>query len=295
MASAYFRPLTTFLIAFSAVTATGEIQVGGPVSVSSGIPAWQKSFSRRLQRLKREGKLPPLGLTECRESEELKDVFLCLSSSQKEMNAALLRASFFVEGLSDRKNKGKIIPQTDPGYRETMKQVNGHDLRSADLLRFHESAMRACETSGRLPSICFNSRESEFFDRFILPRAAALPDFVLISFANRSSMGWHEVVSHEILHAQYFANPVYREIVDRYFDTELSQAERVMVRHHLSGTYDTTDELLIRNEFQAYILMAGAETSLLQGFIKDHRTPLMTSLANANLHPIQVTPEGQRK
>ena len=62
----------------------------------------------------------------------------------------------------------------------------------------------------------------------------------------------------------------------------------VAIRAVLGQHYDASDELLMKNEFQAYILMAGAESSELAGFVSKYRNPLSKRLVDNGVVPIQV-------
>src|SRR5690606_35840263 len=108
--------------------------------------------------------------------------------------------------------------------------------------------------------------ERDLFENFILPTAKKYENFVLITYATVSSMLWNAVVTHEIMHAQYFLDQEFREIADQFWTEKVSDADKTQVRNTLSQHYDASNEFLMINEFQAYILMADAEFNLLGAF-----------------------------
>lgn len=117
---------------------------------------------------------------------------------------------------------------------------------------------------------------------------STLKNFVVISFAKQSRMHWTDVVTHEILHAQYFNVELFRQITDAFWAEEVSPEDKKLILSALDEIYDTSDELLMKNEFQAYILMTGAERNLLNEFVDKYRGPLMEKLKNAGIMPLQI-------
>jgi hypothetical protein len=110
---------------------------------------------------------------------------------------------------------------------------------------------------------------------------------VLVTFAHEGGIPDDEVVSHEILHAQYFTSPPYREAIDGYW-RDLADAQRAAIRASLAGIYNAADEELMQNEFQAYVLMSGGERARLKRFVAAHRGPLLERLAARGERPLAV-------
>jgi hypothetical protein len=94
---------------------------------------------------------------------------------------------------------------------------------------------------------------------------------------------------HEILHAQYFNDVNFRNTVDKFWN-ELSVKERDELRSVIGTQYDASDDFLMRNEFQAYILQPGGDSPnvLLSKFVPHYRTKLIERLESAGVKPIQV-------
>jgi hypothetical protein len=284
-----FLSLSSLVLAFFAQTAFALMSVGPPLKVETGVPAWDLEYGQKVEKMTAAKSYPADGYTECRETEEIRSAYLCISNTQKGMNSSLGRASAFIEGVGGP--RGELVKQTDPTYVSYKTRIGGHDLRGADLLRFNDAVVEACAKSKDDPAYCYNAYEKDIFENFILPRAKKDPNFVVITFGHTSNMDWREVVTHEILHAQYFIDPKFRAIADQFWNDALEDEDRAEVRDALSAYYDPEDELLMRNEFQAYMLMAGAENNLLREFVSRYRKPLFVDLAKAGIKPVQVQEE----
>ena len=269
-----------------ASSADALMHVDRPIKVESEIPMWNEEYDAKVAKMKAANTYPADGYTECRETIEIKSAFLCLSNTQKGMNSSLGRASFYIEGLDGKKNT--VVLQDDAKYQRYKHMIGGHDLRGADLLRFNDAAEEFCRANGRQENFCPNSYEKDIFENFIVPYAKRDPSFVVITFASQSSMGWRDVVTHEIMHAQYFNDPKYRKICDDFWAKEVSAEEQKAIKQVLARYYDATDELLMKNEFQAYMLMAGASRSQLSRFVPKYRDKLMKQLEQAGVRPIQI-------
>ena len=230
------------------------------------------------------GDAHPLGVTECRWVAELEQVLLCGSYDRRAMNPPLARAAIFIEV------RPQVIDRADRFYARYAAQVGGFDLRKdhpdpaqPDLLRYYAELDRACAADAAL---CADAPERAM--RALLERAwTGKPGFVLVTFAHEGSIPDDEVVSHEILHAQYFTTPAYRGAIDAYW-RGLTDLQRAVIRASLSGLYNASDEELMQNEFQAYVLMSGAERARLARFVGAHRAPMLALLAARGVAPIAV-------
>jgi hypothetical protein len=255
-----------------------------PVNVQRGVLAWSDWIARHGAT---HAQTYPLGMTECRWVEGLPDVLLCGSYDTAAMNPLLLRASLFVEGLQQFP-PGTVARGTEPAYRWALRRVGGFDLMKRhfdptrrDLVGFFTALDAACT---RERALCATPSEQAM--RELLERAwSGRAQFVVVTFAYHGPILDSFVVSHELLHAQYFTSAPFREVVDAYW-TQLPAAERDAVTAELGQRYDKSDDLLIRNEFQAYVLMAGAENASLAEVAARHREPLRTLLRERGVTPI---------
>ncbi len=285
MQSSLILLLSVFSLSFSA---SAKVEVLSPIKAASEIQTWLQDYSAKTNKMLETDSYPAEGYTQCRETVEIPDAFLCQSSTRDEMNSALLRASFFIEGLSDPSNKGRIKRQDDSDYEYYKDIIGGHDLRGEDLLRFHKKSQEECAAGKNDAKVCADAFEKDMFETFIVPEASKRKNFVVITFASRDGSGWRDVVTHEIMHAQYFTQPLYKETVDAFWETDVSAQDKALVIASLSQYYDGSDELLMKNEFQAYMLMSGAESSLLGNLVVKYRPALMKKLEAKGVKPIQV-------
>jgi hypothetical protein len=259
------------------------------IEISTKALEWVRSAEPVSRRLRLSAQYPQTGYYECRETVEVQDTFLCHFNNKEDMGYALARASCYIEGSFCGHERGTIIGFNDPGFRSALLQINGFDLKGTDLLRFYEATQKKCDES-KSEEFCFNHFEKSFFEKTIIPWSKSTPKFVLITFARFSGEPWHVSLVHEIMHAQYFQDEKYRQVVESFWKNHLSEKDRSEIRKTLSVAYDPKDEFLMMNEFQAYILQSGAEapSSLLHRFVPAHRGKLMKQLKDAGVNPVQV-------
>ena len=227
----------------------------------------------------------PLGLTECRWVFEVQGALLCGVYRLDAMNGMLARATMYIEGMVIGR-RGEIVSTVDSVNETAARSIGGHDLRWEDLTGFYDAVADACLTE---EPMCLTPSEAAMHD--LLERAAEVDgDLVVIAFAIRSPLRPYAVVGHEILHAQYFLEPDYREAVDLYW-ANIPADERQQIVDLLAQDYDAEDELLMRNEFQAYILDPIAHSNLLEDFVDAHQEPLTAALVSAGTPPVHPEPE----
>jgi hypothetical protein len=166
----------------------------------------------------------------------------------------------------------------------------GHDIPSTNLVNFYKSVLQLCQQSNGNSDVCPSPSEKEFFEKFVGPVASQHPIFVVITTTFARSVTYVEIVSHEIMHGQYFLLAPYRATVDTFWKG-MAEQDKQRVRQLLSG-YDTTNDFVMRNEFQAYLLMAGGENEQLGSMIPKFRAPLTQALNQAGTPPIQVIGHG---
>jgi hypothetical protein len=232
----------------------------------------------------------PLGVTECRWVAELEQVLLCGSYDRRAMNPPLTRAAIFVEVRAHT-----VVRRDELVFMRYNASIGGFDLLKdhpdptrPDLLHFYAAIDRACAADAAL---CPDEHERAM--RAMLERAwAGKPKFVLVTFAHAGTIPDDEVVSHEILHAQYFTTPAYRGAIEAYWRA-LTEAQRAEIRRSLAGAYNASDEELMQNEFQAYVLMSGGERASLRHLIPAHREPLLELLGERGVLPIAVQRRGE--
>jgi hypothetical protein len=250
-----------------------------PVRIGSEFVAWADWLAAHaLERADHH----PLGLTECRWVVELPEVLLCNSADAQSMRDALARASMFVEHTPR-----VVVRPSHWKYRRLVTSVGGYDLEKhhperPDLLEFYAAVDRACPTDRSRCLLPAEHAMRELLERTWPDR----PRFVLLAVGGGEPMQDDAALSHEILHAQYFLDERYRATVDTYWN-ELPGSVRDEIRTQLARHYNAADDYLLRNEFQAFVLMSRPR-GLLRTFAWDHAGPLRASLAAAGVPPIAV-------
>jgi len=290
-----FRSLVAQFVVFSFVgcasspSTTPSFVRSESIEISKNALEWNRAFDKTVKEHRLRATYPHSGFAECRETKEIPDTFLCLFNSQEEMGYALSRASCFIEGSFCGHPKGTVVGFSDPGFRAAILQINGYDLKGSDLLRFHKAALKKCEEV-KEPDFCLNHYENRAFQDFIIPMATQSPGSVLITFARFSAQPWNQTLVHEIMHAQYFQDKKYSEVVDRFWKNELTETDRENIRKALSKAYDPKDEHLMINEFQAYILQTDAQApaALLRDFVPRYRSRMMKKMSEAGIRPIEI-------
>lgn len=257
------------------------------IKVSDAILPWVHAFEERQRDARLSGPNPQHGYFECRKTAEIKETYFCLYSDQSAMNYALGRATCYIEGAFCNSPKGTLLSTNEKNFLASVRQTLGHDLRGVALVEFYETLKRKCDQNSR-SGFCPTPQESELFERIIVPSVLRNKDFIIVAAAHLGRGNFVGTFSHEVLHAQYFNEEKYRKVVDEFWDRELSEKEKTIIRDALSVAYDKSDEFLIKNEFQAYILEAGASTALLSKLVPSFRSRLMAALKKAGTQPIQV-------
>lgn len=126
----------------------------------------------------------------------------------------------------------------------------GYDLLFSVFDQFYKTTNEICANQ---PQKCPSQEEKAFYEkvRTFVPRGE---EYVLIAISDGTDT---DTLRHEILHAEFFLNPRYQAAVKEFWEYELSEDDRNLIRQSLSPTYDINDEILLLNEFQAYTLESG--------------------------------------
>lgn len=234
--------------------------------------------------------------SECREMTQIPGTILCLTGSMSAVSSYQGRASLFAEGAGQDMagevvGKGQLVERNSITYKAYSQQIGGTDIRSADLQRFYSQVERQClcapgctdENECPTANYCLNESEQEMYDKVIAPAEAGGKPYVVI-------MAPHEygiIVEHEVLHAQYFNDPAYKEAVDDFWANGMTAAERASVTRLIGTSYDKNDEYLVKNEFQAYAFKS--EGSSFGPITQKYKTRLLAHLKSKGVEPILLS------
>lgn len=234
-----------------------------PIRVSAGTKSWANAI-----KLKAQNKLIHSqdrdGYTECKRAAEINNVVLCGTYLQRDMNAMLLRATVFAEGMANYP-KGSMLTTNDKLLSTHADIIGGHDIKSNDLANFYEAVTKKCKHN---KNYCLNSNEQTFYKNVYFPLQKKDENFVLISFSVQSALTSNQIVSHEFLHAIYFLDPKYKTKISKFWQVKLNRNERNKIKKQLKALgYNDQDDNLMQNEFQAYMLMDGADDARLASLV----------------------------
>lgn len=248
------------------------------IAASQNINAWTNAIKQQAITELMQFKNDSDGYTECRKTREDKRIILCGTYLQRDMNALLLRAAMYSEGGIGGHVKHALVATDDKHIRAHLDVIAGHDIKSVDLLNFYAKANSLC-TEGQT-RYCLTTAENNFYQRIVKPLSATNNDFVIISFSVQSAATPDQIISHEFIHAKYFLDPNYKSKITAFWKNRMTTADRNKIRLALSSLgYNKNDDDLIRNEFQAYILMHDPEDSVLSEFVSQYQHDLITLIS----------------
>jgi hypothetical protein len=185
-------------------------------------------------------------------------VIVLAFASMHEQALTLDRVGAFVEKAGMPRNR--VLPDAELLSRigQTGEDFDsfyyGHDYRAADLARFFATA-----ASDPTPLDPDELALKAFLakDGMLQPGAVgAVISVPPVSVQPPVDEGARAtILRHEISHGVYFTDPAYRAYTTRFWAEAMSEAERAAFRKMLAGEgYDTSNEDLMRNEMQAYLV-----------------------------------------
>lgn len=263
-------------LAYGVILKADIVALSERVSVAKDIDHWNAALA---QKTLENSELRKKGLMECAQVKELPAVILCNATKKHYMNMILTRASIFSEGTRGSQ-AGNLTSTNSEAYLKIERMAVGHDIPSNQLLNFWSQLQSACAQQ----SLCPTKDEEEFFMRVVLPASREMPRFVVISYSLDTD--WWVTVTHEMLHAQYFLDPVYRETINQFWSESVSEKDRVDIKKILGAFYNGNDEFVMKNEFQAYLLQKNPEQYELRSYVSVYRERLLRKLQEAGVAPI---------
>lgn len=132
----------------------------------------------------------------------------------------------------------------------------GHDYPAADVVRLFTLAdaehVRLNAEEERLRAM---AKQFGWFAPGAVGAVISVPRVPEASVPALDAAARATILRHELSHGLFFTDPVYSAYVKQFWDTTLTEAERSTVRKFLgSEGYDTSDEVLVYNEMQAYVM-----------------------------------------
>ncbi|MEZ4705168.1 MAG: hypothetical protein R3A11_08300 [Bdellovibrionota bacterium] len=241
---------------------------------------WLKPLAHRLFEEKKD--TPEISPTICRPVKELPQAYLCISARQMDQNKLFSRMSIFSEGTK-RISAGTLVTLDHPAYRMYSQAVGGHDLRAQALLDFFAEA--------KAKKMVLSKREKSFDENVLQPlekkydsssccyQMSRSPDvwkspspFSVITASAQGYLDFTTVVSHELLHAQFYLNPKLRDLLRNYWSEKMSEEDKDLVRTELDNKgYNKDDEYVMIKEFYSYLFQSGSDRGPFQKVFPKHR------------------------
>lgn len=251
------------------------------VEASGGLP----TFNERIVSTAGNGSGSYSDYTECAELAEVAGAYLCVATRPRTMVAMWFRASTFIEGNRDGE-PGHILSIDSDEYNAGDEWPLGMDLRGEDLMTFWAAAEQACADDS---TMCGDELERRAFEELVLPLHERGEPFVVITYTVLSASDWCSVASHEVLLAQYFLIDEYRDAVDTFWANDVSPEDQAQLLAYLTARrYDVSNEFLVRNEFQAYILQHSALAYTTGPLALRYAEALRETLTIAGTPPLDV-------
>ncbi|MGE4278075.1 MAG: hypothetical protein AB7G62_00715 [Magnetospirillum sp.] len=204
---------------------------------------------------------------ECAPMEEFPGTILCLFAHSVMMNDIFRGTAVAVEAPRGMISKSALL---------------GVDLRIEDLLAYR--ARHYPDGNPMIPEEDSDNaagRERAFmFD--VLPQ---LSERYQAQAVVAAAWGNLSTIAHELHHARYFSDTGYRTAIAEFWNEQLSEAERDKARAQLGTLYDSQNEDLIINEFQAYVL-PGKPNSWAVSLNDTYRTALRDFLHGKGFSPL---------
>lgn len=283
-----FSMVTFVLTASNAHALT--VLLDEPLQAQGGTRAWVTDVKRNFFKALKSNRIKDETYMEVREVKEVPGAYLAVSMERLHMNRVFTRPTIISEGC-DVFETGTLVAKNDPNLKKCELMPAGHDFTGESLVQFYKLVK---EKSAKNPEYSLSKDEQEFYDQVIKPLLAKNVDLnktVFVTSSVSNSRRPVEVVSHELLHAQYFLQERYRKIVDDFWNEKLDEQTRQTIRDRLKIAYDTKNEFVMRNEFQAYFLQvdAGADEVIsFKDLVPALRPALLEILLKENLLPLQV-------
>jgi hypothetical protein len=210
---------------------------------------------------------------ECVEIAQLPGAYLCCTFYQRDMNDIFTRMGLYM-GAGKGHAAGSLVAQNDAILINYKKLVAGHNLPGATIRRFFEAAKIAASGAE------LNRFEQSWGDVFLNHPLVSVrrDDFYVIAFSIQNTKTQESVISHEILHAHYYLDEEYREAVRRFWESSMNDEQRQRATQIVGLAYNTNDEDLVIDEFQAYLLQSRAQNDRMKSLVPALRDPLLNEL-----------------
>lgn len=264
----------TLSISSTAAMATVEL-VANDVSIKS--KSGSDSVDSLIQSVKMESQSTDQPVTLCAAIKEINTTFLCVSSSRAVMNQMFTRVGFYW-GTANGYPAGTLISNSDPVLAAYNKVITGQNLPGEIISDFYAQVLRLPRSDKSL-----NSSESEFLNNVLKSdQIKKLKNRYAVIGIAADLASYEKNLVHETQHAKYYTWNAYRNNVNEFWKIHVTETDKRDIRNALSIAYNSEDEKVVIDEFQAYMLEddSEAEDNLLASFVSKYRQELTDLVRN---------------
>ncbi|WP_163836271.1 hypothetical protein [Spartinivicinus ruber] len=218
---------------------------------------------------------------ECSAITEISGAYICVAFYQADLNNAFTRIGIFM-GAGKGMKRGTLLKEDDWKLKNYKKIVAGHNMPGKTIIEFYNQVKESS-------SIKLNQKEQAFKEAFIDTPSIQVKkeNFYVIGLSVQSTKSQASVASHEIFHAQYLLTPNYKKVVDDFWHNQITEIDKKKIKTILGKAYNTEDYIII-DEFQAYLIQDNAEKDFLGEFVNKYRKALISALAKAGVDIVRV-------
>jgi hypothetical protein len=209
----------------------------------------------------------------CSEILEVPGAFLCVTHYQFRMNKTFTKMGFFwgtVRGF----NAGTLLENQNPLLAYYSSLIDGQNLPGKVVADYFNAVQTLGDSRSSL-----NSFEKEFFADFVMnPEIVARNNNYYVIAISKETTKNGSSLSHELNHARYSLSPLRKQIIDEFWQKDVSTSDKARIRRILGRIYNIHNESAMIDEFQAYLLQEDAASDLMADFLTKYRRKLSEKL-----------------
>jgi hypothetical protein len=209
----------------------------------------------------------------CAEILEIPGAFLCETHYQFRMNKTFTKIGFFW-GTARGFNAGTLIENQNPLLAYYSPLIDGQNLPGNVIADYFKAAQALND-----PKRSLNSFEKEFFSGFVMnPEIVARNNSYYVIAISNETKKKGSILSHELNHARYSLSALRKQIIDEFWQKDVSAPDKIRIRRILGRIYNAHNESTMIDEFQAYLLQDDAGSDLMADFLTKYRRNLSEKL-----------------
>lgn len=215
----------------------------------------------------------------CSPIKNVKLTYFCIFFHNNTMTDALARLSTYYEGDGHHRAGTFVNLESDSAHYLGKNLIAGHNMNSTSMRNFFELASAKNEF--------LNHRERRFKEN-VFKQLEEHSNGQYYEFITASIQGDHRrTLSHEADHALFGSYPEYRDAVYKFWDEVVTEKDKKGMIEILTDVmhYPKDDVKVLRDEFQAFMLMEGAESLAFYEYIGKYQEKLYKTLLKTGIKP----------